>query len=156
MAQQRVVAIDDPTPAGEGRSQAPASATRCTAGASPPAFVANIAEIAWQEYPGHFGGALSKSLTSPQTCGSRRIDHRISCYAPMAHVAEHVHKVQEQVYHVLEGEGLLTLDDERRVLRRHDYVFVPPGVRHSFTNTGLVPLVFLVMTTPVVDEEDTL
>lgn len=116
-------------------------------------FVANIAEIDWQEFPGHFGGALSKALVGPATCGSTRIDHRISCYAPMAHVADHVHQVQEQVYHVLEGEGLLTLDGERRVLRRHDYVFVPPGVRHSFTNTGLVPLVFLVVTTPVEDGE---
>lgn len=117
------------------------------------AFVANIAEIDWQEYPGHFGGALSKALVSPETCKSRLIDHRISCYAPMAHVAEHVHKVQEQVYHVLEGEGLLTLDGERRVMRKHDYVFVPPGVRHGFVNNGTVPLVFLVITTPISDEE---
>ena len=121
-----------------------------------PPFAANIAEIAWQEFPGHFGGALSKALVNPEICGSRRIDHRISCYQPMAHVAEHVHKTQEQVYHVLEGEGLLTLGDERRLMRRHDYVFVPPGVRHSFTSTGLVPLVFLVVTTPVVDGEDVL
>jgi mannose-6-phosphate isomerase-like protein (cupin superfamily) len=118
------------------------------------AFVRNIAEILWQEYPGHFGSALSKALVRPETCGSRRIDHRISCYRPMAHVAEHVHKVQEQVYHVIEGEGLLTLDDRTHVMRRHDYVFVPPGVRHSFTNTGLVPLVFLVVTSPVEDNGD--
>ncbi len=116
-------------------------------------FVRNIAEIPWQEYPGHFGSALSKALVSPETCGSRRIDHRISSYQPMAHVAEHVHRVQEQVYHVLEGEGMLTLDNKPVLLRRHDYVFVPPGVRHSFTNNGLVPLVFLVLTTPVNDEE---
>ena len=116
-------------------------------------FVANIADIAWQEFPGHFGGALSKALVRPETCGSRRIDHRISCYQPMAHVAEHVHRVQEQVYHVLEGEGMLTLDDRSVLLRRNDYVFVPPGVRHSFTNNGTVPLVFLVVTTPVEDEE---
>ena len=30
---------------------------------------------------------------------------------------------------------------ERSVLmRRNDYVFVPPGVRHSFTNNGLIDL----------------
>jgi mannose-6-phosphate isomerase-like protein (cupin superfamily) len=126
---------------------------RHTGGAAREAFVAHIAEIPWQEYPGHFGGALSKALVRPETCGSRRIDFRISCYQPMAHVREHVHKVQEQVYHVLEGEGLLTLDDKRVVMRRHDYVFVPPGVHHSFTNNGTVPLVFLVVTTPVEDEE---
>lgn len=116
-------------------------------------FVANAAEIDWQEFPGHFGGALSKALVRPETCGSKHIDFRISCYQPMAHVQEHVHKVQEQVYHVLEGEGLLTLDGRRVLMRRHDYVFVPPGVRHSFTNNGTVPLVFLVVTTLVEDGE---
>lgn len=118
-----------------------------------PAFVAPVAAIDWQQFPGHFGGALSKALVRPETCGSRLIDHRISHYQPMAHVAEHVHRTQEQVYHVLEGEGRLTLDDTVHILRRHDYVFVPPGVRHSFTNTGLEPLVFLVITAPVEDGE---
>jgi mannose-6-phosphate isomerase-like protein (cupin superfamily) len=116
-------------------------------------FVSNIVEIPWQEYPGHFGGALSKALVRPEVCGARRIDHRISSYQPMAYVAEHVHRVQEQVYHVIDGEGVLTLDERKVVMRRHDYVFVPPGVRHSFTNTGLSPLVFLVITTPVEDGE---
>jgi oxalate decarboxylase/phosphoglucose isomerase-like protein (cupin superfamily) len=37
----------------------------------------------------------------------------------------------------------------------HDYVYVPPGVRHSFTNTGLAPLVFLVVTTPASDDDPT-
>lgn len=117
------------------------------------ACIANIAEIPWQEFPGHFGGALSKALVRPETCGSRHIDHRISCYAPMAQVEEHVHQVQEQVYHVLEGEALLTLDGAPRVMRRHDYVFIPPGVVHSIANTGTVPLVFLVVTSPVEDGE---
>jgi len=115
------------------------------------AFVSEIARVPWQEFPGHFGGALSKALVAPGNCGAQHIDYRISSYQPMAHVAEHVHRVQEQVYHVLEGEGLLTLDDETVVMRRHDYVHIPPGVRHGFTNTGLVPLVFLVVTSPVDD-----
>lgn len=116
-------------------------------------FVSHIADIPWQEFPGHFGGALSKALVRPETGGSRRIDYRISSYQPMAHVAEHVHQVQEQVYHVLEGVGLLTLDERSVLMRQHDYVFIPPGVRHSFTNNGLGPLVFLVVTSPVADDE---
>jgi mannose-6-phosphate isomerase-like protein (cupin superfamily) len=54
---------------------------------------------------------------------------------------------------VLDGEGLLTLDARRVRLRKDEYVFVPPGVRHSFTNNGTVPLVFLVVTSPVEDDE---
>lgn len=113
-----------------------------------------MAHMPWKEYPGHFGGALSKELAGPETTGSSRVDFRISRYAPMAYVQEHVHKVQEQVYYVLEGEGILTLDDTRNLMRPHDYVYVPPGVRHSFTNTGTDGLVFLVITTPASDEEE--
>jgi quercetin dioxygenase-like cupin family protein len=116
------------------------------------AFVEKMARVPWQEFPGHFGGALSKALVGPANSGSRRIDFRISRYAPSAYVQEHVHKVQEQIYYVLEGEGILTLNEERHLMRAHDYVYVPPGVRHSFTNTGLNGLVFLVVTTPADDE----
>lgn len=117
------------------------------------ALVEKMANIAWQQYPGHFGGALSKALVDPGNSGSARIDFRISHYAPAAFVQEHVHKVQEQIYYVLEGEGLLTLDAERHVMRPHDYVYVPPGIAHSFTNAGLGGLVFLVVTTPATDED---
>lgn len=117
------------------------------------AFVEQMARIAWQEFPGHFGGALSKALVGPEnTGGTKLIDFRISRYAPNAYVQEHVHKVQEQIYYVLEGEGVLTLEAEKHLMRAHDYVYVPPGVRHSFTNTGLNGLVFLVVTTPADDE----
>lgn len=115
------------------------------------ATVHNIVEVPWQEFPGHFGGALSKQLVSPEACGARRIDHRISRYQPKAYVETHVHRVQEQVYHVLEGEGLLELDGQKRVVRKHDVVFVPPGVHHGLTNTGLTDLVFIVVTSPPSD-----
>jgi mannose-6-phosphate isomerase-like protein (cupin superfamily) len=114
-----------------------------------------MANMPWKEYPGHFGGALSKELAGPETTGSSRVDFRISRYAPAAYVEEHVHKVQEQVYYVLEGEGILTLDDTKNLMRPNDYVYVPPGVRHSFTNTGTQGLVFLVITTPASDDEET-
>jgi quercetin dioxygenase-like cupin family protein len=120
------------------------------------ALVEKMALLPWKEYPGHFGGALSKALVGPENAGSRRIDFRISRYAPAAYVGEHVHAVQEQIYYVLEGEGVLTLGDERHLMRPHDYVWVPPGVRHGFTNTGTAGLVFLVVTTPAEDREEAL
>jgi quercetin dioxygenase-like cupin family protein len=116
------------------------------------AFVEKMALVAWKEFPGHFGGALSKMLVGPDKGGSDKVDFRISRYAPNAYVQEHAHKIQEQIYYVLEGEGLLTLGKERHLMRAHDYVYVPPGVRHSFANTGTAGLVFLVVTTPADDE----
>jgi len=111
------------------------------------AFVEKMARLPWKEFPGHFGGALSKMLV-----GTERVDFRISRYAPNAYVQEHSHKIQEQIYYVLEGEGILTVGKEEHLMRPHDYVYLPPGVPHSFTNTGLSGLVFLVVTTPADDE----
>src|SRR5205809_514930 len=118
----------------------------------PKPFIRNIAEMPWKEFPNHFGGALSKPLVMPETAGSRHLDYRISMYQPMAHVALHKHKVQEQVYHVLEGEGLMQIDGKAHVVRKHDFIFLPPGVEHAISNSGLVDLVFLVITSPVTDD----
>ncbi len=115
-------------------------------------FIRNIAEVPWREFPAHFGGALSKPLVMPETAGSRNLDYRISLYQPMAHVASHAHKVQEQIYHVLEGEGLMEIDGTRHVVRKHDVIFLPPGVEHSIANSGTVDLLFLVITSPVTDD----
>jgi len=112
------------------------------------AVVRSVSEVPWDELPGHLGGAYSKMLVRPEVCGSKHIDHRISCYQPRAHVAPHAHKAQEQVYHVIEGEGLVELDGRKQVVRKHDVVFVPPGVVHSLHNTGLTDLIFLVVTSP--------
>ena len=118
------------------------------------AFIRHVAEVPWRQFPGHFGGALSKPLVMPETAGARHIDYRISMYQPMAHVERHTHKVQEQVYHVLEGEGLMEIDGQNHVVRKHDYVFLPPGVPHAISNTGVSDLVFLVVTSPVTDDAE--
>lgn len=115
-------------------------------------FIRNIAEVPWREFPDHFGGALSKPLVLPETAGTRHVDYRISMYQPMAYVKRHKHKVQEQIYHVLEGEGLMELGNTRQVVRKHDVIFVPPGIEHSINNTGLEDLVFLVITAPATDD----
>jgi len=120
--------------------------------AKPGVLIRNIAEVAWQQFPNHFGGALSKPLVMPQTAGSRHLDYRISMYQPMAYVELHAHKVQEQIYHVLEGEGLMDIDGNKHVVRKHDVIYLPPGVTHAIQNSGLVDLVFLVVTSPVTDE----
>ena len=116
-------------------------------------FIRNIAEVPWRQFPDHFGGALSKPLVKPETAGSHHIDYRISMYQPKAYVEKHSHKVQEQVYHVIEGEGVMHIDGKDHVVRKHDFIFLPPGIAHAISNTGLVDLVFLVVTSPVTDDE---
>ena len=127
------------------KSPSPAAGTK--------AITRNLGELLWIQYPGHFHQALSKAIVSPETTRSRFFDHRISCYEPGAYVESHVHKIQEQIYHVLSGEGILILDGERRLVRANDVTFIPPGVVHEFHCTGTDTLVFLVITSPPTDDE---
>lgn len=116
------------------------------------AVVRNTAEVLWENPPGHSPGAISKMLVRPETAGSKLVDFRVSTYQPMSHVEPHQHKIQEQIYHVLEGEGLMELDGERRVVRPGDFIFIPPGVEHAIYNTGRQDLTFFVITTPPDDQ----
>jgi mannose-6-phosphate isomerase-like protein (cupin superfamily) len=115
------------------------------------AEVKNINEVLWEEFPDHYGGALSKLLFSPENSTARHLDYRISTYARKAYVARHKHNVQEQIYHVLDGEGLMEIGNEHRMVRKHDVIFLPPGVEHAIHNTGIGDLTFLVITSPARD-----
>ena len=91
-------------------------------------------------------------LVRPETAGSELVDFRISTYQPMAHVEPHTHKVQEQIYHILDGEGLMELEGERSMVAAGDFVFIPPGIKHAIYNTGTTDLTFFVITTPPDDK----
>ena len=114
------------------------------------ATIRNIAEVLWETPPAHYD-AHSKMLVNPNTAQTQRFDQRISSYQPKGYVAPHRHKVQEQIYHVLDGEGLMELDGERTVVRRHDVIHIPPGVEHAIYNSGLQDLVFIVVSSPPSD-----
>src|SRR6516225_6012525 len=94
-------------------------------------IIRNIAEVAWKEFPNHFGGALSKPLVMPQTASSQHIDYRISMYQPMARVALHKHKAREQFYHVPEGEALMQWGGRPPAGPKHDLFSPPPGVKQN-------------------------
>ena len=59
---------------------------------------------------------------------------------------------QKAVYHIPDGEGLMELDGEERVVRANDVIFIPPDIVHSLYNTGFANLVFIVVPSPPTDE----
>ena len=116
--------------------------------AAPRAVIRPAASVMWDEPPAHFGGAFSKMLVRPEPCGSKNLDYRVSVYQPRAFVAPHRHRIQEQIYHILDGEGLMEIEGERTVVRRDDVIFIPPGVEHAIYNSGMTDLRFIVVTSP--------
>ena len=112
-----------------------------------PYGVRNITESPWYCGAGHTPQALSKRLVGPAN-GSKKIGYVISSYAPGHSIAPHKHKVRDQVYHFLEGEGVLEIEGKKYKVGKHDIAFFPAGVEHGLTNEGLSNLVFVIASSP--------
>lgn len=69
--------------------------------------------------------------------------------------ATHIHKTVEEIYYILDGEGIMWQDGKERSVRPGDAIANPPGVPHRITNTGDSPLVFLCICVPNYTHEDT-
>jgi mannose-6-phosphate isomerase-like protein (cupin superfamily) len=60
----------------------------------------------------------------------------------------HYHNHMTEVYFVLRGSGIITLDNEDHALGEHDTVRIPPGVRHIWRNPHEEPLEYLWILSP--------
>jgi mannose-6-phosphate isomerase-like protein (cupin superfamily) len=67
----------------------------------------------------------------------------------------HHHVATEEIYFVLEGEGLMRVDQESAVVRPGDAIAIPPGASHQIANTGPGVLRFLCCCAPGYEHEDT-
>lgn len=57
----------------------------------------------------------------------------------------HLHAWEHEVF-ILRGEGVLVCEDEVKLFREGDFVFIPPNEKHQFRNNGkkLVKLLCLI------------
>lgn len=65
------------------------------------------------------------------------------------------HRQSEEMYYILRGRGVMTLEGERREVEPGDGILIPPGARHRIENLGREPLVFLCCCSPPYTHEDT-
>lgn len=74
---------------------------------------------------------------------------------PDASTTGHRHLKTEEIYYILDGNGLMQIGDERRQVGAGDAIAIPPGAFHQITNTGPVVLKFLCCCAPTYEHEDT-
>jgi quercetin dioxygenase-like cupin family protein len=74
--------------------------------------------------------------------GTGQFDFRAVAIAPGGVSADHSHP-WEQANYILRGKGRVRLDDVEHAVEADDFVYVPPNVRHVFTNDGEGDLVLL-------------
>jgi mannose-6-phosphate isomerase-like protein (cupin superfamily) len=66
--------------------------------------------------------------------------------APKGNCNPVLYERREEIYFILSGAGILHFGDETRLLRRNDFTYLPPGVKHSIENSAAEPLKVVVMT----------
>lgn len=59
-----------------------------------------------------------------------------------------------EVYHLLEGEGDMYVDDECERVRAGDVIYIPPGAVQRIANTGGHDIVFVCIVDPAWKPED--
>ena len=62
--------------------------------------------------------------------------------------APHFHKEREESYFIVSGVGSATIGDETVAVQAGDLVHARPGEKHSFLNSGELPMRYLVITAP--------
>lgn len=74
---------------------------------------------------------------------------------PGAATDEHYHPKTEEIYYLLEGTGLMRIEEDERYVKPGDAIAIPPGKRHTIQNNGDIPLRFLCCCAPAYEHEDT-
>ena len=67
---------------------------------------------------------------------------------PGATLTPHHHEVLEEIYYVLEGQGIMMIDDEEHPVGAGDAIYIPTHCRHTLTNTGTAPMKILLVCGP--------
>ncbi len=64
---------------------------------------------------------------------------------PGTSIGEHVHDETEEIYFILSGVGMMTLDGTPREVRAGDVVLTQPVARHGISNPGPADLEVLIV-----------
>ena len=67
----------------------------------------------------------------------------------------HHHVRTEEIYYILQGQGLMRVGDQSGAVAAGDAIAIPPGEVHQITNTGSGVLKFLCCCAPGYEHEDT-
>jgi mannose-6-phosphate isomerase-like protein (cupin superfamily) len=91
------------------------------------------------------GFAVARRLFTRADFSSGLFFYNESWLQPGSSYGEHRHEGDEEVYYVLEGTGLMRVDDEEQEVGPGDAILTKSGSRHSLRNTGQTALKLLVI-----------
>ena len=100
-------------------------------------------------------GSVIPELVHPGPAGSARQSLAEATVLSGSETALHRHHASEEIYHVRQGRGIMTLGGDVFVIVQGDSVLIPPGTPHRLRNSGEEALVVLCCCCPPYSHEDT-
>lgn len=101
-----------------------------------------------------FGGARMGQIGA--VVGAQKLGYNVTAVPPGRRAFPfHSHRVNEEMFFVLEGEGEVRIGDARHPIKKGDVVACPPGgpeTAHQMINTGATELRYLAVSTKMVPE----
>jgi len=62
---------------------------------------------------------------------------------PGVTLESHSHENEEQIYCILDGEGIIIVGEDECRVRSGDIIYLPPKIAHSFRNDGKKPCIYI-------------
>ena len=100
-------------------------------------------------------GSLIRELMHPDAHGNSKQSIAEATVAAGSLTVLHRHHRVEEIYHVIEGFGVVILGSEQAEVTAGDTVCIPPGTRHRIKNIGEKPLKILCCCSPAYSHDDT-
>ena len=110
--------------------------------------IMNLDEVEFDDVEEN-GFFTSKRGTIGARIGARKLGYNLTVLPPgKAQCPFHNHHGEEEMFLILEGEGVLRFGDARYPIRKHDVIACPPGgpeVAHQIINTGATTMRYLAL-----------
>lgn len=100
-------------------------------------------------------GSEIRELIHPSVHGARNQSLAEATVLPGRTTLLHRHRATEEIYHVIEGMGRMTLGNERFDVVAGDSVLIPPGTPHCVEALGSSVLRMLCACSPAYAHDDT-
>lgn len=111
--------------------------------------VINLNDLSWEREQG--GGFEQRYGVVGERIGAKMLGYNLTICPPGKKACPfHSHHNNEEMFLILEGEGVLRFGDKEYPVRAHDVIACPPGgreVAHQIVNTGTTDLKYLAVST---------
>ena len=100
-------------------------------------------------------GSQVRELMHPGVHGNKKLSFAQAVVEPGCTTFLHIHKTSEEIYHFVQGTGMMTLGQEQFSINPGDTVCILPHLPHCVKNTGLQSLIIYCCCAPPYSHRDT-